>query len=238
MNRAINKCFIFPGSHGEEDELVMMGGPVNHPSRCLRSLPRPRVAAVTRRSRPLRLPAACLAKLRTKRTLSAGMASGASASASCRLPMDYEAKIFPHIGGYGRYNRVAVVFSWFPTFAVALNLFSDVYFTLIPNSYHCKPDPELLPSSFLLSNYSKQGYQNLTIPWVNGLGLSHCQLYKYATNISDLSGKVPRETVPCTRGWEYSTVVGLQSNFVTEVGGCFQCKCKLGSSGFATKQSR
>ncbi|KAM4744189.1 putative solute carrier family 22 member 31 [Anableps anableps] len=144
------------------------------------------------------------------------MASGASASASCRLHMDYEAKILPQTGGYGRYNRVAVVFSWFPTFAVALNLFSDVYFTLIPNSYHCKPDPELLPSSFLLSNYSEQGYLNLTIPWVNGSGLSHCELYKYPANISDLSGKVPRKTVPCTKGWEYSAVVGLQSNFVTE----------------------
>ncbi|KAM4592519.1 putative solute carrier family 22 member 31 [Odontesthes bonariensis] len=144
------------------------------------------------------------------------MATGVSAAASSRPLMDYEAKISHLAGGYGRYNRVVVLFSWFPTFAVMLNLFSDVFFTMIPESYHCKPDPKLLPSSFLLSNFSKQGYLNLTIPWVNGSGLSHCELFKYPSNTSELSAKVPREMVPCTRGWEYSNVAGLQSNFVTE----------------------
>ncbi|XP_038139803.1 putative solute carrier family 22 member 31 isoform X2 [Cyprinodon tularosa] len=157
---------------------------------------------------PRRLPALCAARSQRE--------PGASASASCCLPMDFEAKIFPRTGGYGRYNRVAVVFSWFPTFAVVLNFYSDVFYTLMPNTYHCRPDQRLLPSSFMLSNYSKQGYMNLTIPWVNGSGLSHCQLYKYPANFSDLSGKVPRETVPCTRGWEFSSLVGLQGNIVTE----------------------
>lgn len=131
--------------------------------------------------------------------------------------MDYETKVFPHTGGYGRYNRIVVVFSWFPSFAVTLNLFSDVFYTLIPDSYHCKPDPTLLPSAFLLSNFSTQGYLNLTIPWVNGSSRSHCELYKYPPNSSDLSENAPRERVPCTTGWEYSHVAGLQSNFVTEV---------------------
>ncbi|XP_054465486.1 putative solute carrier family 22 member 31 [Anoplopoma fimbria] len=130
--------------------------------------------------------------------------------------MDYETKIFPHIGGYGRYNRVAVAFSWFPNFAVMLNLFSDVFYTVVPDSYHCKPDPQLLPSAFLLSNFSRQGYLNLTIPWVNGSGLSHCELFKYPTNASELSEKVSRKRVSCTLGWEYADVAGLQSNFVTE----------------------
>ncbi|KAM9765749.1 putative solute carrier family 22 member 31 [Menidia menidia] len=144
------------------------------------------------------------------------MATGASASASPRLLMDYETKICPLAGGYGRYNRVVVLFSWFPTFAVTLNLCSDAFFTLIPETYHCKPDPSLLPSAFLLSNFSKQGYLNLTIPWVNGSGLSHCKLFKYPPNSSDVPGRGPRDTVPCTRGWEYSGVAGLHSNFVTE----------------------
>ncbi|KAM7424274.1 hypothetical protein PAMA_000556 [Pampus argenteus] len=130
--------------------------------------------------------------------------------------MDYETKVFPHTGGYGRYNRIVVVFSWFPNFAVMLNLFSDVFYTLIPDSYHCKPDPELLPSAFLLSNFSRQGYLNLTIPWVNGTSLSHCELFKYPPNTSDFSGNVPRERVSCTKGWEYVHNAGLQSNFVTE----------------------
>ncbi|KAI4830504.1 hypothetical protein KUCAC02_002132 [Chaenocephalus aceratus] len=130
--------------------------------------------------------------------------------------MDFETRIFPHIGGYGRYNRLVVLFSWFPNFAVMLNLFCDVFFTHIPESYHCKPDPQLLPSTFLPNNFSRQGYLNLTIPWVNGSGLSHCELFKYPSNTSDFSEKVHRERVSCTVGWEYAHVAGLQSNFVTE----------------------
>ncbi|XP_077419929.1 putative solute carrier family 22 member 31 isoform X3 [Vanacampus margaritifer] len=130
--------------------------------------------------------------------------------------MDYETKVFPHSGGYGRYNRLAVAFSWFPSFAVMFNLLSDVFFTAIPDAYHCKPDPRLLPAAFLLTNLSKSAYLNLTVPWVNGSGLSHCELYKYPPNSSELSQSVPREKVSCTQGWEYVRVSGLQSNFVTE----------------------
>lgn len=136
--------------------------------------------------------------------------------------MEYETKILPRTGGYGRYNRLVVVFSWFPNFAVMLNLISDVFYTLIPDSYNCKPDPELLPSTFLLSNFTRQGYLNLTIPWVNGIGLSHCELFKYPSNSSDLSENVPRERVSCTRGWEYGNEAGLHSNFVTEVRHCLR----------------
>ncbi|XP_071344820.1 putative solute carrier family 22 member 31 [Trachinotus anak] len=144
------------------------------------------------------------------------MATEASVPAHARLQMDYETKVFPQSGGYGRYNRIVVVFSWFPNFAVMLNLISDVFYTLIPEKYHCKPDPQLLPSTFLLSNFSGQGYLDLTIPWVNGSGRSHCELFKYPPNTSDFSENVPRERVSCTKGWEYSHAAGLQSNFVTE----------------------
>ncbi|XP_020794701.2 putative solute carrier family 22 member 31 [Boleophthalmus pectinirostris] len=131
--------------------------------------------------------------------------------------MDYEGKVFPLTGGYGRYNRIVIIFSWFPNFAVILNLFSDMFFTLIPEEYHCKPDPQLLPSTFLLSNFTRQGYLNLTIPWVVESGrFSHCELFKYPPNSSDLSDNAPREKVSCTRGWEYHQAAGLQSNFVTE----------------------
>ncbi|XP_028439610.1 putative solute carrier family 22 member 31 [Perca flavescens] len=144
------------------------------------------------------------------------MATEPSVTANFRLQMDYETKIFPHTGGYGRYNRLVVLFSWFPNFAAMLNLFSDVFYTLMPDSYHCRADPQLLPSAFLPSNFSRQRYLNLTIPWVNGTGLSHCELFKYPPNSSDFSEKVSRERVSCTVGWEYAHVAGLQSNFVTE----------------------
>ncbi|MCI4393202.1 hypothetical protein PGIGA_G00154650 [Pangasianodon gigas] len=133
--------------------------------------------------------------------------------------MEFEAKIYPQIGGYGRYNRLVAVFSWFPHFAVALNLFCDVFLTLVPESYHCRADPELLPSAFPLSNFSSQTSLSFTVPWLNGSGLSHCELYKYPRNWN-WTGTWPerehRELVPCTRGWWYGKAAGLQSNSVTE----------------------
>lgn len=132
--------------------------------------------------------------------------------------MEFEAKIYPDIGGYGRYNRLVAVFSWFPHFAVALNLFCDMFFTLVPESYHCRADPGLLPAAFLLSNFSSQTYLNFTVPWLNGSRLSHCELYKYPRNWTDSSSeREPRELVPCTRGWWFGDAAGLHSNFVTQV---------------------
>uniref|UniRef100_A0A3Q3KYL3 Solute carrier family 22 member 31 n=1 Tax=Mastacembelus armatus TaxID=205130 RepID=A0A3Q3KYL3_9TELE len=189
---------------------------VGHQSPCLLILDPP---ASTLLRPPRVLPAAAPPSVRTY----CAVATGTSATANTRLQMDYEAKVFPHTGGYGRYNRLVVVFSWFPSFAVMLNLFSDVFYTLIPDSYHCKPDPQLLPSAFLLSNVSTQEYIRLTIPWVNGTGLSHCELFKYPPNTSDFTDNVPRERVPCTKGWEYSCSTGLRSNFVTEVRSYLTC---------------
>ncbi len=131
--------------------------------------------------------------------------------------MEFETKIYPQIGGYGRYNRIITLFSWFPNFAVSLNLFSDVFFTLIPETYHCRPDLALLPPSSLLGNLSRQAYLNLTIPWLKGSGFSHCELYKYPVNISNYTENVPRDVVQCTRGWEYGKPAGLLNNLVTEV---------------------
>ncbi|XP_076142908.1 putative solute carrier family 22 member 31 [Alosa pseudoharengus] len=131
--------------------------------------------------------------------------------------MDFESKIYPQIGGYGRYNRIVTIFSWFPNFAVTLNLFCDVFYTLTPESYHCKPDPSLLPSGFLPSNFSKQAYLNFTIPWdKDSAGLSHCELYRYSSNYTNITDNLPKQRVPCTKGWEYAKPAGLESNFVTE----------------------
>ncbi|XP_059927075.1 putative solute carrier family 22 member 31 [Gadus macrocephalus] len=137
-------------------------------------------------------------------------------SISVLFNMDYETKVYPRSGGYGKFNRLVVLFSWFPTFAVMLNLFCDIFYTLIPELYHCKPDPRLLPSCFQFSNYSKQGYLNITIPWVNGSRRSHCQLFKYPRNVSVFNENLPKQKVSCTRGWEYTHSAGLNRNYVTE----------------------
>ncbi|XP_041125138.1 putative solute carrier family 22 member 31 [Polyodon spathula] len=130
------------------------------------------------------------------------------------MGMDFETKIFPRTGGFGPYNRSVAVFSWISNFAVVLSLFSEVFFTLKPVSYHCRPDPSLLPSETL--NLSDQELLNVSIPWVKGSGLSHCELYKYPANFSNFTINFPKETVQCTQGWEYTTGAGLETNIVTQ----------------------
>ncbi|MBN3299445.1 S22AV protein, partial [Amia calva] len=130
--------------------------------------------------------------------------------------MDFESRISPLIGGFGRYNRLLAVFTWIPNFGVALNLLSELFFTVIPVSYHCKQDTSLLPDAFQHRNLSALQILNLTIPWVPGSGRSRCELYRYPANYSQLPEKLPAEVVPCTRGWEYKHTAGLRNNFVTE----------------------
>lgn len=130
--------------------------------------------------------------------------------------MEFETKIYPQIGGYGLYNRLVAVFSWFPHFAMACNVFCDIFLTLVPESYQCRADPDLLPSAVLLSNFSTLTSPSFTVPGLNGSGLSHCQLYKYPRNWTHSNQTEPRELVPCTRGWVFGQAGGLHSNIVTE----------------------
>lgn len=132
--------------------------------------------------------------------------------------MDFEAKFFPRIGGFGRYTKKVVMWSWFPSFAVALNLTSTVFLTMTPGSFHCKPDPWLLPAALPVSNLTKNELIKVSIPWDKDSGLSRCELLKYlngSTGAPDSSANW--EKVPCTKGWEYSHKEGLHNNFVTEV---------------------
>ncbi|XP_028812420.1 putative solute carrier family 22 member 31 isoform X2 [Denticeps clupeoides] len=125
--------------------------------------------------------------------------------------MDFDSRLYPQVGGYGAYSRLVTVCSCVPTFAVALNLLCGVFYTLVPESYHCAPDPDLLPPALLLGNLSRQDYLNLSIPWTAGSGLSRCELYRYPRG-----NATRRWPVPCTRGWEFGKPAGLRSNFVTE----------------------
>ncbi|XP_006641409.1 putative solute carrier family 22 member 31 [Lepisosteus oculatus] len=130
--------------------------------------------------------------------------------------MDFETRIYPQIGGFGRYNRLVAAFTWVPSFAVALSLCSELFFTSVPGSYHCKRDPSLFPAAFQYRNLSAQELVNLTIPWARETGLSRCELYRYPANVSNFTKDLSDGVVSCTVGWEYTEAAGLESNFVTE----------------------
>lgn len=122
--------------------------------------------------------------------------------------MDFEAKFFPRIGGFGRYTKRVVVWSWFPNFTVALNFTSSVFLTMVPKTFYCRPDPGL----HLVGNLT--GISG-SVPLDENRNLSRCELLKYLNGSNETSKEW--EKVPCTQGWVYATEVGLQSNFVTEV---------------------
>lgn len=128
--------------------------------------------------------------------------------------MDYEAKFFPRIGGFGRYTKKVVVWSWFPSFAVALSLASSAFLTMVPTTFHCRPDPPLLPACSLpMEEALRPG-----IPLDQNGKPSCCELLMYVNGSNEAPGSSDGwQKVPCTRGWLYSTEVGLQNNFVTEV---------------------
>ncbi|XP_006001096.1 putative solute carrier family 22 member 31 [Latimeria chalumnae] len=100
------------------------------------------------------------------------------------------------------------------TMAVSFNLLSEDFYTGQP-SHHCRPDPQLLPG-----NLSGAQLLNVSLPWNPELGgWSRCLLYSYTgqqSRESESGFALPNRTVPCTRGWQYSAVAGLESNLVSE----------------------
>lgn len=142
--------------------------------------------------------------------------------------MDYETKFFPRIGGFGRYTKRVVVWSWFPSFAVALNLASTVFLTMTPESFHCRPDPWLLPTALPISNLTEKELIKVSIPWDKDSGLSRCELLKYLNGSTGApDSNAIWEKVPCTKGWEYDHKAGLNNNFVTEVCLAMSVFCSL-----------
>lgn len=126
--------------------------------------------------------------------------------------MDYEAKFYPRIGGFGRYTKKVVVWSWFPSFAVALSLTSPVFFTMSPETFYCNPTLIFFPTS----NFTWEEVLRANIP-VDEMGnWSRCEQYSNGSTEASKNSNWWQK-VPCTNGWHYITKDGLKYNFVTEV---------------------
>uniref|UniRef100_A0A8C5N0J8 Solute carrier family 22 member 31 n=1 Tax=Leptobrachium leishanense TaxID=445787 RepID=A0A8C5N0J8_9ANUR len=54
--------------------------------------------------------------------------------------MDFDGKVWPLVGGFGRYTRLVAVATWLPNLAIALGFFSEDLFTARP-VYQCPEDP-------------------------------------------------------------------------------------------------
>ncbi|XP_075045151.1 putative solute carrier family 22 member 31 [Mixophyes fleayi] len=78
--------------------------------------------------------------------------------------MDFDGRVWPLAGGFGRYTRLVAAASWLPNVLVALGFFSDKLFTSLPE-YRCPGEPggPCNSSGATLSNSScpgGRGYQS------------------------------------------------------------------------------
>ncbi|XP_078526956.1 putative solute carrier family 22 member 31 [Lissotriton helveticus] len=134
--------------------------------------------------------------------------------------MDFDTRVAPQVGGFGRYSRLLAAASWLPNVLLALACFSEVFYAAEPE-HHCRPDPALLPGT--LANLTGTELLNASVPRLPppASGLSRCELYHYSKTDGTAipsNGTRPQinGTGPCTRGWDYHSEAGLERNIVTK----------------------
>ncbi|XP_053305168.1 putative solute carrier family 22 member 31 [Spea bombifrons] len=54
--------------------------------------------------------------------------------------MDFDGRVWPLVGGFGRYTRLVAAASWLPNVALALGFFSELLYSA-PTGYQCRGDP-------------------------------------------------------------------------------------------------
>ncbi|XP_030060464.1 putative solute carrier family 22 member 31 [Microcaecilia unicolor] len=122
--------------------------------------------------------------------------------------MDFDGRILPRTGGFGRFSRLLAAALWLPNVALALGFFSELLYTEEPE-HHCRPDPSLLPLP--LRNLSGSDLLDAALP-PSSAGWSRCQLSRYQEPGEQRSN----ESSPCTQGWEYGSSAGLRSNIISQ----------------------
>ncbi|XP_029464466.1 putative solute carrier family 22 member 31 [Rhinatrema bivittatum] len=127
--------------------------------------------------------------------------------------MDFDGRVLPRVGGFGRFSRLLAAALWLPNVALALGFFSELLYTEVPE-HHCRPDPALLPEP--LRNLSGPQLLEAALPPLPppAAGWSRCQLYRYPQPGEGRSNQTEPE--PCTRGWEYGPSAGLQRNIISQ----------------------
>ncbi|XP_043937778.1 putative solute carrier family 22 member 31 [Protopterus annectens] len=127
--------------------------------------------------------------------------------------MDFDSQVVPRTGGFGRHNWRLAAITWVPNIVLALSFYSELFFTWVP-THECRPDVELLPA--WLHNLTVEALRNVSLPVKEEL--RRCQLYRYGASIEGTAEELlnNRSLVPCTRGWDYGAVAGLDNNVVTK----------------------
>ncbi|KAG5679390.1 hypothetical protein PVAND_008958 [Polypedilum vanderplanki] len=122
--------------------------------------------------------------------------------------------LLPHIGDFGRYQKILFLLMIPFAFFVAFVYFSQIFITLVPEEHWCAvPELEKL-------NYTVEQRRQLAIPYDENGGYSKCTMYAVNfTQMHLLGKKSPESDWPiqkCIYGWEYNFTEIPYSTVATE----------------------
>ncbi|KAM8946256.1 putative solute carrier family 22 member 31 isoform 2-T2 [Pelodytes ibericus] len=116
--------------------------------------------------------------------------------------MDFDGRVWPLVGGFGRYTRLVVAASWLPNVALALCFFSEVLYTAAP-SYLCPGNSgatrtlcnstDTVPGNH--SDNCPTGWQYGTQGWLENNVITQWHL------VCEDQWKVPTERICNLTGW-------------------------------------
>ncbi|XP_053550084.1 putative solute carrier family 22 member 31 [Bombina bombina] len=117
--------------------------------------------------------------------------------------MDFDGRVWPLAGGFGRYTRLVVAASWLPNVLLALGFFSELLYTS-PPGYKCRGKPDIIGepcennTRLELSNYTTicpNGWEYLPRGWLQNNIVTQWDL------VCDNHWKVPLEQICYLIGW-------------------------------------
>uniref|UniRef100_A0A8C5N299 Solute carrier family 22 member 31 n=1 Tax=Leptobrachium leishanense TaxID=445787 RepID=A0A8C5N299_9ANUR len=124
--------------------------------------------------------------------------------------MDFDGKVWPLVGGFGRYTRLVAVATWLPNLAIALGFFSEDLFTARP-VYQCPEDPGATRSECEgnssgsapgnLSHSCPGGWRYDTQGWLENNIITQWEL------VCGDQWKVPLEHICNLGGWLFGYIV-------------------------------
>uniref|UniRef100_A0A6I8Q6F7 Solute carrier family 22 member 31 n=1 Tax=Xenopus tropicalis TaxID=8364 RepID=A0A6I8Q6F7_XENTR len=115
--------------------------------------------------------------------------------------MEFDVRVWPRVGGFGRYTRLLAAATWLPNVALAMGFFSELMYTAVP-SYQCQGvsgDP--CPGNSSWENSSNQsqhcpgGWHFQAQGWLNSNIVTQWEL------LCDRQWKVPLEKISYLVGW-------------------------------------
>ncbi|KAG8563033.1 hypothetical protein GDO81_015907 [Engystomops pustulosus] len=120
--------------------------------------------------------------------------------------MDFDGKVWPLAGGFGRYTRLVAAASWLPNVCVSLGFFSEFLYTSSPESQcqggPCGGDNSSSPGATLINSSTCPGAWGVQAQsWLHGTIVTQWHL------VCENGWKVPLEQICYLIGWLWGYII-------------------------------